>query len=46
VASVDGLNQMFRITKKSNLRTGIIKSENLKLKDLGVTLLSKILGSS
>lgn len=43
VASVDGLNQMFRITKKSNLRTGIIKSENLKLKDLGVTLLSKIL---
>jgi len=43
VASVDGLNQMFRITKKSNLRTGIIKSENLKLQDLGDTLLSKII---
>ena len=43
VASVDGLNQMFRITKKSNLRTGIIKSENLELDDLGDTLLSKIL---
>ncbi len=43
IASVDGLNQMFRITKKSKLRTGIIKPENLKLQDLGEPLLSKIL---
>ena len=42
VASVDGLNQFFKIKKTKELRTGIIKPDNLKLEDLGDPLLAKI----
>jgi len=42
VSTVDGLNQFFRISKKENLRTGIIKPEGLKLEDLGDPLVTKI----
>lgn len=42
VATVDGLNQLFRITKKSNLRTGVIKPDNLTLDDIGESLLANI----
>ncbi|WP_445956551.1 DUF2779 domain-containing protein [Yeosuana sp.] len=42
ICTVEGLNQKFRITKNSNLRTGIIKPDNLKLEDLGASLLAKI----
>jgi len=39
-SSVDGLNQMFRITKKAGIRTGIIKPEGLSLADTGDSVLS------
>ena len=42
VSSVDGLNQFFKIKKTKELRTGIIKPDNLKLEDLGDPLLAKI----
>jgi hypothetical protein len=42
VSTVDGLNQFFRISKKTNLRTGIIKPKDLKLEDLGAPLVAKI----
>jgi len=42
VATVDGLNQFFKIKKVKGHRTGIIKPENLKLEDLGEPLLAKI----
>lgn len=42
VASVDGINQFFRINRNTNLRTGITKKEGLKIEDLGHSLLSKI----
>ncbi|MFD1315222.1 DUF2779 domain-containing protein [Namhaeicola litoreus] len=42
VATVDGLNQMFKVTKNANNRTGILKQENLKLEDLGDPILTKI----
>ena len=38
-SSVDGLNQMFRITKKAGIRTGIIKPEGLSLSDTGDSVL-------
>ena len=41
-ATVDGLNQKFKISKTSNLRTGIIKEENLSLGDLGESLIAKL----
>ena len=41
-STVDGLNQFFRISKKANLRTGIIKPDGLKLEDLGEPLVVKI----
>jgi len=41
-ATVDGLNQKFKISKTSNLRTGIIKAENLSLSDLGESLIAKL----
>jgi hypothetical protein len=41
-STVDGLNQKFKISKKSNLRTGIIKAENLSLSDLGESLIAKL----
>ena len=41
-ATVDGLNQKFKISKTSNLRTGIIKEENLSLGDLGEFLIAKL----
>ena len=41
-ATVDGLNQKFKISKTSNLRTGIIKEENLNLGDLGESLIAKL----
>ncbi|MFG6685274.1 DUF2779 domain-containing protein [Mariniflexile sp. HNIBRBA6329] len=43
VATVDGINQYFKITKSSDLRTGILKKEGLTLEDLGNPLLSDIL---
>jgi hypothetical protein len=42
VSTVDGLNQFFRISKKTNLRTGIIKPKDLKFEDLGAPLVAKI----
>ncbi|QDO95303.1 DUF2779 domain-containing protein [Formosa sediminum] len=42
VATVDGINQCFKISKSSDLRTGIIKKEGLLLDDLGENLLSDI----
>lgn len=41
-STVDGLNQFFRISKKANLRTVIIKPDGLKLEDLGEPLIVKI----
>ncbi|WP_239970540.1 DUF2779 domain-containing protein [Confluentibacter citreus] len=43
VATVDGLNQCFKVTKSSDLRTGIVKKEGITLEDLGSSLLSNIL---
>lgn len=40
-ASINGLNQSFRITKKANNRTGIIKLEN-EVKKLGDPVLVKV----
>ena len=42
VSTVDGINQSFRVSKKTNLRTGIIKPDNLNLSDLGDSLLATI----
>ncbi|MET6989177.1 DUF2779 domain-containing protein [Sediminicola arcticus] len=42
ISTVDGLNQFFRISKKADLRTGIIKRDGLKLEDLGDPLVTKI----
>lgn len=42
IASVNGLNQFFRITQNSDLRTGIIKPDNLSIDDLGDPILSYI----
>lgn len=42
VASVTGINQFFKITKTTDVRTGITKKEGLTLKDLGNSLLAKI----
>ena len=42
LASVDGINQFFKITKSTNLRTGITKKPGLKLSDLGTSLLANI----
>lgn len=42
VSTVDGINQNFRVSKKSNLRTGIIKPDNLNLTDLGDSLLATV----
>ena len=42
-ATVDGLNQKFKISKNSNLRTGIIKAQNLNLGDLGESLIAKLI---
>ncbi|OMP32267.1 DUF2779 domain-containing protein [Mangrovimonas sp. DI 80] len=42
VASVDGINQCFKISKNSDLRTGITKKEGLTLEDLGSPLLANI----
>ena len=42
VATVDGLNQFFKIKKTKGHRTGIIKPDNLKLEDLGDPLLTRI----
>lgn len=38
-ASIDGLNQIFRITEKAGKRTGIIKPSGLKLEDTGAPVL-------
>lgn len=42
VASVNGLNQLFRITQNSDLRTGIIKPDSLTIDDLGEPILAYI----
>ncbi|WP_435138582.1 DUF2779 domain-containing protein [Formosa sp. A9] len=42
VATVDGINQSFKISKSSELRTGILKKEGLELDDLGENLLADI----
>jgi hypothetical protein len=42
VATVDGLNQMFKVSKGANTRTGIVKAENLTLDALGDSLLANI----
>ena len=39
-ASIDGLNQLFRITSKADNRTGIIMPPGLTLKDTGKSVLS------
>ncbi len=41
-ATVDGLNQKFRISTNKTNRTGIMKPDNLTLADLGEPLLAKI----
>jgi hypothetical protein len=41
-ATVDGVNQQFKISKKAGNRTGIIRDDNLKKEDLGEPLLAKI----
>ena len=41
-ASIDGLNQLFRITEKVGNRTGIIKPEGLTLKDTGDPVLEVV----
>lgn len=40
-AGIDGLNQLFRVTKNANNRTGIIKKVN-SLEDIGNSVLGKI----
>lgn len=42
IASVDGLNQKFRISKNATTRTGIVYTEKLTKEDLGTPLLKKI----
>lgn len=41
-ATVSGINQSFKISRQSNLRTGIVKKEGLTLGDLGAPLLAEI----
>ncbi|WP_339704760.1 DUF2779 domain-containing protein [uncultured Kriegella sp.] len=41
-ATVDGLNQKFKITSKSNKRTGIIVKEGTNKVDIGESILTKI----
>ena len=41
-ATVDGLNQKFKITSNSNNRTGIIVEKGITKKDIGESILAKI----
>ena len=40
-AQIDGMNQLFRVTKKAGNRTGIVKLANSK-EDFGETVLGKV----
>jgi len=42
VSTENGINQFFRISKNSKLRTGVIKPDNLSLEDIGAPLLATI----
>ena len=42
VSTKNGINQFFRISKNSKLRTGVIKPDKLSLEDIGAPLLATI----
>ena len=42
IASLDGLNQHFKTVQNSEMRTGILKTEDLSLEDLGDSILAKV----
>jgi hypothetical protein len=41
-SSIDGLNQLFRITEKAGKRTGIVKPDGLTLEDTGAPVLETV----